>query len=688
MTRHFPPLSPKCPHFLHGGDYNPDQWRHMPEILDEDVRLMKLSGCNAMSTAIFAWTALEPEEGRFEFGWLDNVMDKLADNGVYVVLATPSGARPAWMARKYPEVLRVGADRRRILYCVRHNHCYTSPLYRRKCAIINRKLAERYKDHPALILWHISNEYGGECHCELCQDAFRNWLKKRYDKDLDQLNRAWWTSFWSHTYTDWSQIESPAPHGEMHLHGLTLDWKRFVTDQTIDFYLNEIKPLREITPDVKITTNLMGTYLGLDGRKIARHLDVVSWDSYPSWRAATKEDVELASSVAFHHDLNRSLRGGQPFMLMESTPSVTNWQLVPKLKRPGLHFLSSMQAVAHGSDTVQYFQWRKGQGSWEKFHGAVVDHCGHENTRVFRDVAQVGEALKKMDCIVGTTTPAEVGLIFDWENAWAIHDACGPRREKKDYLPTCVSHHRAFWKRGIAVDVIGMDDDFSRYKLLIAPMLYMIRPGVADRIQAFVSAGGSFVATYLTGITDENDRCHLGGFPGPLRKLLGIWAEEIDALYDDDRNHVVMTPGNPLRLEGEFEASIFCDLIHAETAEVAATYRDDFYAGRPALTRNRFGKGAAWYMASRNEERFLQAFYDELAAHLKLARALDTDLPEGVTAHMRTDGSRVFVFLMNFAQEERTIVLGNGKFRDLLADKELPGRVTLPCYGCLVLERR
>ncbi len=682
----YPPINPKFPHFLHGGDYNPDQWKHTPEVWDEDMRLMKLAHCNVMSVGIFSWASLEPEEGKFEFGWLDTIMDKLAENGIYAILATPSGARPAWLAAKYPEVLRVLPNRVRILFGGRHNHCYTSPVYREKTRLINQKLAERYKDHPALLAWHVSNEYGGECHCELCQQAFREWLKKKYDNDLDKLNRAWWTGFWSHTYTDWDQIQSPAPHGEGSIHGLNLDWKRFVTHQTIEFMKNEIAPLREITPNVPVTTNFMGTYTGLNYWKFAPELDVISWDNYPRWHGE-EPDWELAYKVAFVHDINRSLKGGKPFMLMESTPSMTNWQPVAKLKRPGMHLLSSIQAVAHGSDTVQYFQWRKSRGCVEKFHGAVVDHCGHENTRVFRDVAEVGKVLEKLDPIIGTTVRPEVAIIYDWENRWAIDDAQGPRREKKDYLLTCQSHYRPFWENGVPVDVIDMDCDFLGYKLLVAPMLYMVRPGVAERIEKFVEEGGTFVTTYWSGIVDENDLCFFGGFPGPLRKVTGIWSEEIDALYDHDVNHVVLKDDNPLGLKGEYEARELCDLIHAETAEVLATYKSDFYAGRPALTVNSFGKGKAYYIAFRNNGDFLTDFYGALIRELNLKRAVDTELPQGVTAQMRTDGERVFVFILNFVPEERQVDLKDMRFKDMITGEDITGRISLPPYGVKILER-
>src|SRR5699024_916685 len=391
--------------------------------------------------------------------------------------ATPSGARPAWMSEKYPEVLRVSANRVRNLHGLRHNHCFTSPVYREKVETINRKLAERYAGHPAVIGWHISNEYGGECHCDYCQAAFRKWLQRKYKK-LEHLNDAWWTTFWSHTYTNWSQIESPAPHGETMVHGMNLDWKRFVTDQTIDFYRHEITPLKQANPDLPVNTNFMELFSGLDYAKFAKEVDFVSWDSYPTWHDLADEK-ERAAYTAMNHDWFRSMKEGRPFLLMESTPSKTNWQPISKLKRPGMHLLSSLQAVAHGSDSVQYFQWRASRGSSEKFHGAVVDHVGHEHTRVFKDVAEVGESLEKLDEVVGTRVDAEVAIIFDTENRWAVNDAQGPRNMGIKYEKTVREHYQTFWEKGVPVDVIDMNRDLSTYKLVIASMLYMLNPGVS-----------------------------------------------------------------------------------------------------------------------------------------------------------------------------------------------------------------
>jgi len=644
---------------LHGADYNPEQWRAYPGIWDEDVRLMQLAGCNVMSVGIFSWAALEPQEGVFDFAWLDEIFEKLHGGGVDIILATPSGARPQWLSQKYPEVLRVNNQGIRAKHGARHNHCFTSPIYREKTALINSELAQRYKDHPALLLWHISNEFSGECHCNLCQEAFRQFLKNKYDNDLDKLNHAWWMGFWSHTYTDWAQINTPSPIGERLVHGLNLDFKRFVTYQTIDFIKNEIAPLRQITPDIPVTTNMMQMFYGLDYFKLAKHLDIASWDSYPRWRACDKTDMDIAMQTAFMHDLMRSLKDGAPFMLMESTPSMTNWQEVAKLKRPGMHKLSSLQAVAHGSDTVQYFQWRKSRGNYEKLHGAVVDHNGHENTRVFRDVAQVGSTLKKLGPITGATTPAKIAIVFDWENRWAIDEAAGPLKHGKDYDATIFNHYRVFWEKGIPVDIVDQDCDISKYELVIAPMTYMVRSGYAQSVEEFTGNGGIYVTTYWSGIVDENDLCHLGGFPGPLRNVLGICSEEIDALYDNERVRIKTVQGKA------YEALGLCDIIHAEGAQILAKYDSEFYAGGPALTVNNFGKGKAYYIAFRSGAEFLKDFYADILADAGVKPCLQTDLPQGVSATLREKGGEQFIFLMNFTNAPKKIKLDGYTYTDM-----------------------
>ena len=672
--------------FLHGGDYNPDQWLDYPNVLQEDVRLMKLAHCNTVSVNIFGWSAIEPEEGKYTYEWLDELMERMERNNINVILATPSGARPAWMSEKYPEVLRVNSDRTKNLHGQRHNHCYTSKVYREKTYGINKILAERYKNQKNLIMWHISNEYGGECHCNNCQEAFRNFLRRKYDNDINKLNEAWWTGFWSHKFNDFSQIESPSEKGEMFVHAHNLDWKRFVTAQTIDFYKNEIAPIREITPDIPVTTNFMGTYEGLDYWKFAKEVDIVSWDTYPRWHSKEEGNYKVGIETAFTHDINRSLKDGQPFLVMENTPSLVNWQEVNKLKKPGMHLLSAMQSIAHGSDSVLYFQWRKGRGASEKFHGAVVDHCGHENTRVFREVTEVGEVLEKIKEVKGAVTKSEAAIIYDWENRWAINDLQGLKMKKKNYTKACEDIYKVFFDEGISVDVINMDSDFSKYKLIVAPMLYMIRPGVSERINEFVKNGGTLVTTYWSGIVDENDLCFLGGFPGPLRDVTGIWAEEIDSLYDDEVNHIQLKEGILKNICGSYEVQDYCEIIHAESAKILARYEDDFYKDMPALTVNTYGKGKCYYIAARTKEDFNTDFYNFIISEVKLERPVENKIPEGVSIQTRYKDGNKYLFVMNFNDTENKVDLGNKKYDDLVADENITGCITLEKYGVKVLK--
>ncbi|MCE6965927.1 beta-galactosidase [Enterobacter sp. MW07] len=684
MTK-FAPLFPKVAALLHGADYNPEQWENYPGIIEKDITMMQQAKCNVMSVGIFSWAKLEPREGEYDFAWLDAVIEKLYAAGIHIFLATPSGARPAWMSQKYPEVLRVGRDRVPALHGGRHNHCMTSPVYREKTLKINRLLAERYSQHPAVLGWHISNEYGGECHCGLCQQKFRDWLKARY-KTLDALNHAWWSTFWSHTYTDWSQIESPAPQGEVSIHGLNLDWRRFNTAQVSDFCRHEVAPLKAVNADLPVTTNFMEYFYDYDYWQLAKEIDFISWDSYPMWHRE-KEETTLACYTAMYHDMMRSLKGGKPFVLMESTPSTTNWQPISKLKKPGMHILSSLQAVAHGADSVQYFQWRKSRGSVEKFHGAIIDHVGHLDTRVGREVSKLGDMLARLSVVAGCRTEARVAIIFDQQSRWAMDDAAGPRNMGLEYEKTVNEHYRPFWEKGIAVDVIDADQPLSQYALVIAPMLYMVRQGFAERAEAFVAEGGHLVTTYWSGIVDETDLCFTGGFPGPLRKLLGIWAEEIDCLGEGERNLVQGLAGNASGLQGPYQVRHLCELIHTETAQALATYRDDFYAGRPAVTVNRFGNGKAWHVASRNDLQFQRDFFAGIINELALPQAVDADFPPGVVATARTDGESTWVFVQNFTAQQQLVTLPEG-YTDSMTDAAAVGETVLLPWDCRVLKHR
>ncbi len=677
MSKLFPTL-----HFLHGADYNPDQWLNQPEILAQDIAMMKETKCNVMSVGIFSWSTLEPEEGNFQFTWLDNVLDTLYANGIYVFLATPSGARPAWVSEKYPQVLRTHKNLTKSLHGERHNHCYSSPDYLRLTGSINQQLAKRYAHHPAVLAWHISNEYGGECHCDNCQQAFRKWLKNKY-QTLENLNQRWWSSFWSHEYSSWEQLHSPGPLGEESVHALNVDWRRFVSEQVALFCRHEIQAVKPYNPALPATTNFHGVFNDYDYWRLAQEVDFISWDSYPEWHQ-TRDQLQLASYTAFTFDLMRSLKPGLPFLLMESTPGTTSWQGVSKLKKPGMHMLSSLQAVAHGSDSVQYFQWRKSRGSIEKFHGAVVDHVGHIGTRVGQDVKEVGMSLEKLAGAAGADYHADVALIYDWDNRWAVNDSAGPRNCGIKFEETVQQHYQALWQQNIAVDIVSRHSELSTYRVLIAPMLYMVDDAFAARVNQFVAAGGVFIATYWSGIVNPDDLCFTNGFPGPLRDVLGIWSEEIDSLYDGETNQISITSPGWNGAVGEYTCIELCDLIHAETADVLAVYQHDFYQGRPAVTRNLYGKGQAYYLAARTGVDFLYDFYQTIIDTHGICACTALRLPKGVVATSRQQNDEEYLFVQNYSDQTVTLELAEESraLEPLLHPDLLNGhQYSLPAFG-------
>lgn len=638
---------PQVNGILHGSDYNPDQWLDRPDILEKDIELMKKAKMTSMSLGIFSWSAYEPTEGEFHMDWLKDIMDKLYENRIYTILATPSGARPAWLDEKYPECMRVGADDHRAHHGVRHNHCMSSPKFREKTGIIINKIIDTVGKHPGLAMWHLSNEFGGECFCPLCKKKFQDYLANKFDNDINKLNKAWWTGFWSHTYNDFSQIEPPYLNGEFSVMGLNLEWKRFTTWNTTDYMKSEIDIIRKRTPNIPITTNFMQLFPGLDYRVMAKELDVISWDSYPVFHNNYETMADTMAHNSFDHAVMRSLKKNQPFMLMECAPGLVNWHEYNKLKRPGVHKLFSTQAVACGSDTVQYFQWRKSRGSFEQYHGAVVDHIGTDDTRVFKEVADVGAMLDSLSNVKGTIVKPKAALIFDWDNMWAIDNMRGLSDKTKNYAKTCIQIYHEFLKLGIDMNVVASDDNLDDYNVVIAPMLYMLRPGASDNLKAFVKRGGQLLATYLTGYVDDNTLCYLGGFPGDgLSELFGVISEEIDTYYDSDENSATFTDGHKAIIHD------YAEILRVSDTDILAKYDKDFYAGTPAITCKNFGKGKAYYVGARIDMDSMSGLFKTM---LKETNTTYLTLPAGIEYHKREDESgKAIEFYLNVTENEIT----------------------------------
>jgi beta-galactosidase len=666
------------PGILFGGDYNPEQWTPAmgyagETIWQEDMRLMREAGVNVATVGVFSWVSLQPDEQTFTFEWMDRLLDLLAENGISACLATGTAAQPAWLSAAYPEILPVDEWGRRRGHGGRMNFCPTSPTFRLCAGELVTRLAERYRDHPALLLWHISNEYGPVCYCERCAARFRGWLQARYGT-LEALNRHWVTPFWGHTYTAWEQIEPPSQLGDRSMQGLALDYQRFMSDMNLECYRHEAAILRRITPGVPVMTNFHGLVKHLDYFSWAPHQDVITWDSYP----AAGEDP---AAVAFRLDLMRGLRGGQPWLLLEQTPSQVQWRPYNPLKRPGEMRLQSYQAVARGADGVMYFQWRQSRGAAEMHHGAIVGHAGHSGTRVFGEVAALGAELRGLgELLPGARTPARVALLFSWPNWWAVEYRPG-LSAGLSYLDEVTRYYGALWRHKVAVDVVGPGAPLDGYDLVVAPLLYLVGEDQAAAIERFVEGGGAFLTGFSCGVVGEDGRAWLGGYPGPLRRTLGVWVEEADPLLPGAGNSVVVSDGGPVAA-GSYPCDLWCDLLHLEGARAIAQFGADFYAGRPAITENRLGAGRAYYVATRPDplllDRLVGAILDERGIAAPLAA------PAGVEVTERVSGERRVTFVLNHRAESQAVELP-APARDLLTGRMHERELILEPRGVAVL---
>ncbi|RXS90457.1 beta-galactosidase [Geobacillus sp. PK12] len=669
----------RLPNMLYGGDYYPEQWDK--NDWEKDIELLKKANINFVRLNIFSWALNQKDEITYNFEWLDEVIELLDRHGIWFGLGTGTAAHPAWMAKKYPDILRVEFDGKKRKFGGRHNSCPNSPTYRRFAKQLVRKLAQRYKNHPSLILWNISNEFGGACYCENCEKAFRVWLRRKY-KTLDHLNRAWNTMFWGHLFYDWDEIVAPnllSEHfgeNQTMFQGISLDYARFNSDSMLECYLLEYEEIKKEMPETIVTTNIMGAYKPLDYFKWAKHMDVIGWDNYPSI------DTPV-SYTAMMHDLMRGLKDGQPFLLMEQTPSQQNWQPYNSLKRPGVMRLWSYQAVARGSDSVLFFQMKRSRGACEKFHGAVIDHVGHDRTRVFKEVMELGTELKQMgNTLLGATVPSKVAIVFDWENWWAVEYSSGPSIALK-YIDEVHKYYRALFKQNIQADFIHTETDLKQYEVVIAPVLYMLKKGYAQKIEEFVRNGGVFITTFLSGIVDENDLVVLGGYPGELRPILGIWSEEIDALPPERKNTIEMKKEIGLS-QKTYSCNLLFDLIHSEGAEVIAEYGEDFYKGMPAVTRNKFYHGEAWYIATSPEDQFLEELLMFICAEKGIQPLIEK--VEGVEVSKRVKNGYAYLFLLNHNAHEVVVPIGKMEARDIITGRTVAEQINLPRYGVAILE--
>ncbi|MGV9271132.1 beta-galactosidase [Kitasatospora sp. NPDC003701] len=663
------------PRLAFGGDYNPDQWDR--DVWREDVRLMRRAGVNLVSLGIFSWSWIEPDQDRFDFSGLDEVIALLHEGGVSVDLATPSASPPPWFSEAYPDALFVDHLGRRLGHGSRQGFCPSSPAYRRRTAVVAARLARRYGEHPAVVMWHVGNELGGynaHCHCPTTAEAFRTWLRARHG-DLDGLNRAWGTAFWSQRYSAWSQVRVPGSAPGRLNPAQQLDHYRFASDELLACYRWERDIIRRRSPGRPVTTNFMaGTFKWVDYCRWGPEVDLVTNDHY-----LTAADPEAHTGLAFSADLSRGIAGGRPWLLMEHSTSAVQWQPRNTAKRPGEMLRNSLAHIARGSDGACFFQWRQSDSGVEKWHSAMLPHGG-ESTRIWQEVVQLGAALGRIGEVAGSTVAGEVALLWDYENYWALEMGGRPSVDL-GYAAEAEAWHREVWRQGVVCDVVpatASTDVLSRYRLLLLPAHYLATPETVRALTAYVHAGGHLVVGPFSGLVDRDDRLHPGPYPGALRELLGLTVDEFLPL----RENTTVTLDNGLTGRVWAEAVHPADPVGAVRTAVDARFADGPAAGGPALLSRRAGTGLVRYAATRFEGASLRAL---LAGALDGAGVGSTapGAGDGVeVVRRRAQDGRSWLFVLNHTEDAAEVVCGGV---ELLSDTAVAGRLTVGPGGVAVV---
>jgi beta-galactosidase len=649
---------PRLDGLAYGGDYNPEQWPE--EVWAEDVALMREAGVTLVSVGIFSWGMLEPRPGEYEFGWLDRVLGLLDDAGIAVDLGTPTAAPPPWFLRRHPEARPVTRDGLTLGGGSRQSYCPSSPAYARAAREITRQLALRYGTHPAVVLWHVNNEYGaplGECYCETSAAAFRDWLRERYG-DLAALNEHWGAAFWSQRYAEWDEIDAPRTSTSVVNPAQRLDFARFSSEALLACFKRERDILHDLSPEVPVTTNFMANNRkNMDYWRWAPELDVISNDNY---LIAERTDSYL--DLAMSADLTRSLADGGPWLLMEHSTSAVSWQPRNVAKRPGEMRRNSLAHVARGADGVLFFQWRASRFGAEKHHSAMLPHGG-TNTRIWREVVELGGELGGLADVRGSSVEADIAMIWDWESWWAQELEWRPS-EDLGYLERVRAWYEASWRAGLTADFAHPERDLSRYRLVVVPSLYLTTPAAAANLRRYVTNGGTLLVSCFSGIVDAWDRVHPGGYPGPLRDVLGVAVEEWLPLRAGEQVRLTWEEGDSDRAGW---ADTWTEAVKLAGAKPILRYADGPAAGGPAVTRYELGAGQAWYVSACTNAPTtagLLAAACESAGLTAPADAGPADpghWPNDLEVVRRTDRERRFVMLINHADTSAEITVGTSR---------------------------
>lgn len=655
-----------------GGDYNPEQWPR--EVWDEDLRLMAEAGVSFVTLGVFSWSWLEPSKGEYDFGWLDDIMDRLAAHDIAVDLATATATPPPWLTTAYPEILPVDREGRTLWPGSRQAWCPSSRLYRDLALSLTDRIAARYHDHPALAMWHVSNEYACHnlpCYCDTCAAEFRRWLERRYG-GLDALNEAWGTAFWSQRYGDWDEVLPPRLSTTFNNPTHVLDFSRFGSDTLLDFFRAEAEVIRRHSTGVPVTTNFMtmSQFRLLDYHAWAPEQDVVSTDHY-----VVDSLTDPRGEMSFHGDLTRGLAGGRPWMLMEHSTSAVNWQPVNPAKPPGGTVRDSLTHVARGADALGFFQWRQSRAGSEAWHSAMLPHAGPDSDR-FREVCELGAVAGRLGELVGSTVEAEVAVLWDYESLWALSGPCVPST-LVDYPDAAHAVHRVLRDRGVTCDVVHPGSDLSRYRVVVVPTLYLVADTTAAAIEAAARAGAHVVVTYLSGTVTPDDHVRLGGYPGAFRELLGLRVEELFPLRATEC--VALTDASGAEAGHGTVWSEDARTTVSDT-EVLLSYASGPLTGRAAATRRPVGEGVAWYLGTLADDDALGGLLQRVVDESGVRPV--ASVPAGVEVVRRSGGGRSWLFVLNHTDAACELPASG---HDLVADTAVGPLLTVPAGSVAVV---
>ncbi|WP_447914009.1 beta-galactosidase [Microbacterium phyllosphaerae] len=637
-----------------GCDYNPEQWDR--SVWPEDVRLMQQAGVGLVAINIFGWSSINPARGVWDFSALDEIVGLLHEGGIRINLGTGTASPAPWLTAQHPEILPVGEDGTVFQQGGRQGYCPSSPIFRAYAAEVVTRVVERYGDHPAVSLWHVSNELGCHnalCYCDTSAEAFRGWLRERY-ADIEALNRAWGTTFWSQRYSDFDDVRVPAQALSLRNPGQILDFQRFSSDEQLSLYRAEAAILRERS-DVPVTTNFMVTahIRNLDYWTWAGDMDLIANDHYLDRRLD-----DARGELSFAADLTRGLAQGAPWLLMETSTGAVNWQPYNLAKAPGEMQRNIATHVARGADGICFFQWRASTQGAEKYHTALVPHAGADSDQ-WREVVELGGLLERLGEVAGTRVAADAALFFSWESWWATENEGRPS-EALTYLGQVHAAHAALADAGIITDVVRPGSDLDGYRLLIVPALHLISDADAAAIAHAVENGATALITFFSGIVDEEDRVRTGGYPGAFRDLLGIRSEEFAPLRPDEI--VTLTDGTT--------GTVWSERLKTTDAEVVASFVDGPATGHPAITRRVAGAGEAWFLGTQ----LARDDYSRLVAQLAASAGVPPMPGAGrdIEIVRRTGGAGSFLFVINHGSTDAEIPAAG---HDLVTDAPATGLV-------------